>query len=171
MSTIEEANVKTIEKRYEEKYSELKKIIELEHELKEQTKQSTNLKLETEKKQSEMALEINRLNNSNSSSNIWFRSLVALFLLASMACIYLKFELEIKKMKNSDLSNQLVNLNDEKDAWQEKYESLLSDVLLKGREFEDNESKYSFCVAACRGLGGFFRVAIGWIPGTQNLLD
>jgi hypothetical protein len=171
MSTIEEANVKTIEKRYEEKYSELKKIIELEHELKEQTKQSTNLKLETEKKQSEMALEINRLKNSNSSFNIWFRSFVTLFLLASMACIYLKFELEIEKMKNLDLSNQLLSLNDEKNAWQDKYESLLSDVLLKGREFENNESKYNFCVAACRGLSGFFRVAIGWIPGTQNLLD
>jgi hypothetical protein len=171
MSTIEEANVKTIEKRYEEKYSDLKKIIELEHELKEQTKQSTNLKLETEKKQSEMALEINRLKSSNSSFNIWFRSLVALFLLASMACIHLKFELEIEKMKNLDLSNQLVNLNDEKDSWQDKYESLLSYVLLKGREFENNESKYNFCVAACRGLSGFVKLAIGWIPGTQNLLD
>ena len=185
MSNTEVVNNETIEKPSERNFSELREIIKLQLELKELTTKHANLKLKLETQQSEIISERKRFKNSKSKYKICLFLLFVILLAVTYGIHQLTIELEIEKMKNSQLETKVWNLNDEKDSLEEKYENLeekyetlevkyetlLSDVLMKGRENESKEYKYDLCVSACQTLSGFFKVAIGWIPGTKYITD
>ena len=130
--------------------------------LKEQKLQTLQFEIITEKKRSE-----------NLKWNFTISLIVLIVILLAMAaiCFQLFLDQKMERLKNFEMEIQLLKLTGEKQFWQEKYESLLDDVLMQGRQFVDNETKYMFCMSACQAFKWIAKVAIGHFPGASYLIE